>query len=170
MSGLRNKLIRLAKENPELRSDLLPLLKESSNRLWYEDASWRAGKYKAVRDGVLKEVMLFIKTAKKQLAQQKKAYASLHTLYNITTDVREKDKLEKAMNILKGHHTFLSEEKELLETSVGSVSRLLTDLENKGPQYAWVLISDWAGSRAYPMHLKVRKSLEYHQRLVGDTF
>ena len=40
----------------------------STNRLWYEDDNWRASKYKAVRDGVLKETMLFIKTAKKQLA------------------------------------------------------------------------------------------------------
>lgn len=31
MSELRNKIIRLAKENPELRKDLLPLLKSAAS-------------------------------------------------------------------------------------------------------------------------------------------
>ena len=69
---------------------------------------------------------------------------TLCILYNVTTNYKEKGKLEEAMNILKGHRTFLTKEKQLLETSVDSVSRLLTDLERKGPQYVWVLISHWA--------------------------
>ena len=48
MSSLRNKIIRLAHENPKLRKDLLPLLKKEANylgynvnlRAWHEEVDW----------------------------------------------------------------------------------------------------------------------------------
>lgn len=44
--SLRNELIRLAHSNPELRKDLLPLLKESAEKSWWEQDE--GGLYKSV--------------------------------------------------------------------------------------------------------------------------
>ena len=40
MSNLRNKIIRLAHENPSLRKDLLPLLKEGKKATQNKEANW----------------------------------------------------------------------------------------------------------------------------------
>ena len=53
-SNLRNKLIRLAKENPELRKDLLPLIKVSSGGL-------KSSVLIAVQEAAKKEVVSWAK-------------------------------------------------------------------------------------------------------------
>ena len=55
MSNLRNKLIKLAFDNPELRSDILPLLKESARRI-HIDPSILNEAEKAVLDSVRKKL------------------------------------------------------------------------------------------------------------------
>ena len=58
MSNLRNKLIRLAHQNPELRKDLLPLLKESAQMVFQYDI---AGYFNSVEAYLAAEDVLFSK-------------------------------------------------------------------------------------------------------------
>ena len=54
---LRSDLIRLAHANPELRKDLLPLLKLGGrDDRWFKDEDFRRERYYEVRDNVLKDI------------------------------------------------------------------------------------------------------------------
>lgn len=116
MSELRNQIIRLAKENPELRSDLLPLLKKEAAK------PFDLQKYKQF---VFKEITQWLKTNEKQRKQWKEAYASLLTLFNITFDEHQKGRIKEMLSELKGDILrTLNSEKENLQHDLGFVGRL----------------------------------------------
>ena len=115
-NNLRNKIIRLAKENPELRSDLLPLLKKEAAK------PFDLKKYK---DGVWKELNQWIKMNEKQRKQWKEAYTHLLTLYNITFVKEQKERIEVMLRDLKGDILrTLNTEKENLEHDLMFFARL----------------------------------------------
>ena len=134
MSDLRNKIIRLAKENPELRSDLLPLLKKEAAPQF---------SIEAYRKNVLKEAGNFAKMNGKQRQQWKDTYASVLTLYNVTFDEEQKKRIENIMSDLKSNVLpFLNQEarditldmRAIARFSVGDVATtraLVKDLKHK---------------------------------------
>ena len=167
MSNLRNKLIRLAHNNPELREDLLPLLKLGGrDDQWFKDENFRREKYYAVRDAVLKDIKLFLKTNAQEMQLYKKAYESALTLHSVTTNRLIKNHIESAVltDGLKHAYEFgYKRDKEELEASVGSIARMIDAAFALGPQSGFVP-DRYVGDRAYPLHEKVRRSLEYHKR------
>lgn len=169
MSNLRKKIIRLAHANPELRKDLLPLLKSGGrDDKWFNDENFRREKYYAVRDAVFKDIKLFLKTNAKEMVLYKKAYESALALHNATTNRLIKNHIESAVltDGLKHAYEFgFKRDKEQLEESYASISRMIEAAFNLGPQ-AGFAVDRFVGNRAYPLHDKVRRSLEYHKQEV----
>ena len=115
MSNLRNQIIRLAKENPELRSELLPLLKKEAAPQF---------SIEAYRKNVLKEAGNFMKMNSKQRQLWKDAYASVLTLYNVTFDEEQKKRIEAIMSDLKSNALpFLNEEQRNITLDIRAISR-----------------------------------------------
>lgn len=114
--NLRNQIIRLAKENPELRSELLPLLgKEATPQFSIE----------AYKKNVLKEAGNFMKMNSKQRQQWKETYASILTLYNVTFDEEQKKRIEAIMSDLKSNVLpFLNQEQRNITLDIRAISRL----------------------------------------------
>lgn len=84
MSDLRSKLIRLAKENPELRGDLLPLLgKEATSS--FDRAEFKNGMI-AVLQGALKEN----KRLRKQFEKSYNELLALHRGLLHSPDIQKK--------------------------------------------------------------------------------
>ena len=167
MSDLRNKIIRLAHNNPELREDLLPLLKLGGrDDQWFEDENFRREKYYAVRDAVLKDIQLFLKTNAKEMQLYKKAYESALVLHNATTNSTLKNHIADTvlMNGLEHAYEFgYKRDKEELEASVGSIARMIDESFKLGAMAGFVP-DKYVGNRSYPLHEKVRRSLEYHKK------
>ena len=167
MSELRSKLIRLAHNNPELREDLLPLLKLGGrDDQWFKDENFRREKYYAVRDAVLKDIQLFLKTNAQEMQLYKKAYESALTLHSATTNRLIKNHIESAVltDGLKHAYEFgYKRDKEELEASVGSIARMIEEAFKLGAMAGFVP-DKYVGSRAYPLHEKARRSLEYHKK------
>ena len=167
MSELRNKVIRLAHNNPELREDLLPLLKLGArDDQWFKDENFRREKYYAVRDAVLKDIKLFLKTNAQEMQLYKKAYESALTLHSVTTNRLIKNHIESAVltDGLKHAYEFgYKKDKEELEASVGSIARMIEEAFKLGAMAGFVP-DKYVGSRAYPLHEKARRSLEYHKK------
>ena len=115
MSDLRNKVIRLAKENPELRGDLLPLLgKEAAPTLDIE----------SYKKKVLAEAGNFMKMNTNQRKLWKEAYASVLTLYNVTFDEEQKKRIEDIMSDMKSNALpFLNEEHKNIQLDIRAISR-----------------------------------------------
>ena len=118
MSDLRTKLIRLAKENPELRSDLLPLLgKEAASPLDFDLRSFQTS--------LIKELNNFRKMNEKQRKQWKDAYVALLTLYNITFDKDHKNKIEAMLGEMKSELlTKLNADKKALEGDLAFIGKM----------------------------------------------
>ena len=115
MSDLRNKIIRLAKENPELRGDLLPLLgKEAASTLDIE----------SYKKKVLAEAGNFMKMNTNQKKLWKEAYASVLTLYNVTFDEEQKKRIEDIMSDMKSNALpFLNAEHKNISLDIRAISR-----------------------------------------------
>lgn len=135
MSDLRNKIIRLAKENPKLRTDLLPLLGKEAAKTFDP---------KSYKQMVLKEIDRFIKTNAKQREQWKKAHTELHILYNITFDKDQKERIKAMLLELKGDILrTLNSEKENLAKDFVFVGRMyLTDPEDIRQEIAYAMKSE----------------------------
>lgn len=118
MSELRNKLIRLAKENPELRKDLLPLLgKEAASPLRFDLRSFQTS--------LIKELSNFHKMNEKQRKQWKDAYVALLTLFNITFDKDHKSKIEAMLGDMKSELlTKLNADKKALEDDMAFIGKM----------------------------------------------
>lgn len=135
MSDLRNKIIRLAKENPELRSELLPLLrKEAAPTLDIE----------TYKKKVLAEAGNFVRMNGKQKKLWKEAYTAVLTLYNVTFEEEQKKRIETIMSDLKSNALpFLNQELKDISLDIRAISRfpiygdvattraLVKDLKNK---------------------------------------
>ena len=122
MSDLRSKLIRLAKENPELRGDLLPLLgKEATSEFDLE----------AYKKHLLKEAGNFVKMNGKQKELWKEAYTAVLTLYNVTFDKEQKKRIEDIMSDMKSNAlSFLNQEFKDLTSDIRLITLLnIEDVE-----------------------------------------
>ena len=121
MSDLRNKLIRLAKENPELRKDLLPLLSVEASRT--ADPNFDL---KSFQKSIIKELANFHKMNEKQRKQWKEAFQHLLTLYNITFDEDIKNKIKDMLGDMKSSLlTHLNKEKKELEDDLGLIGKMV---------------------------------------------
>ena len=114
MSDLRNKIIRLAKENPELRSELLPLLrKEAAPTLDIE----------TYKKKILDEAGNFMRMNSKQRKLWKEAYTAVLTLYNVTFDEEQKKRIETIMSDLKSNAlTYLNQEQKNITLDIRAIS------------------------------------------------
>lgn len=114
--NLRNKIIRLAKTHPELRPDLLPLLeKEAAPQFSIE----------AYKKKILGEADNFIKMNSKQRKQWKESYASVLTLYNVTFDEGQKERISDILRDLKSNALpFINGELKNIQSDIRSISRL----------------------------------------------
>lgn len=94
------------------------------------------------------------------------------TLHNATTNRLIKDHI--ANTVLNGglKHAYefgFKRDKEELEASVGSISRMIDESFKLGAMSGFVP-DKYVGNRSYPLHDKVRRSLEYHKREVVKNF
>ena len=120
MSDLRNKIIRLAKENPELRKDLLPLLSVEASRT--ADPNFDL---KSFQKSIIKELANFHKMNEKQRKQWKDAYVALLTLFNITFDKDHKSKIEAMLGDMKSELlTKLNADKKALEDDMAFIGKM----------------------------------------------
>lgn len=120
MSDLRNKIIRLAKENPELRKDLLPLLSVEASRT--ADPNFDL---KSFQKSIIKELANFHKMNEKQRKHWKDAYVALLTLFNITFDKDHKSKIEAMLGDMKSELlTKLNADKKALEDDMAFIGKM----------------------------------------------
>lgn len=121
MSNLRNKIIRLAHSNPELREELLPLLSEETSK----SASDPDFDLKTFQKSIIKELANFHKMNVKQRKHWKDTYASLLTLYNITFDKEHKAVIEDMLGDLKSVLlSKLNADKKNLEDDISLIGRM----------------------------------------------
>ena len=86
MSNLRNSLIRLAHENPDLRSDILPLLERTASDKWFDDSNFRAKTYKTLQTKIMRDLHKILKETEKEIQLTKDSLQPLNALYQATSE------------------------------------------------------------------------------------
>ena len=139
---------------------------------WFNDEDFRRRKYYEVRDAVLKDIRLFLKTNAKELVLYQKAYESALTLHNATTNRLIKDHIESTVLIDGLRHAYefgFKKDKEQLEASVSSITQMIEKAFELGPMAGFVP-DKYEGDRSFPLHPKVSRSLNYHRQQVVKNF
>ena len=164
---LRSDLIRLAHANPELRKDLLPLLKLGGrDDRWFKDENFRRERYYEVRDNVLKDISVLKRRNAKVLKLYKRAYESALSLHSETTNHQIKDHLENTVlkdGLRYAYEAGYKKDKELLEQSVASITQMIEAAFNLGAMAGFVP-DKYVGQRNFPLHPEVRESLDFHRK------
>lgn len=113
---LRKKLIHLAHQKPELRSDILPLLgKEATETFDLE----------TYKKQLLKDAGNFLKTNQMQQKMWKDSYVAVVTLYDNTYDKEQKKRIANVLSDLKSNVlTHLNSEKNNIEQDILAIYRL----------------------------------------------
>ena len=137
MSNLRNSLIRLAHENPDLRSDILPLLERTASDKWFDDSNFRAKTYKTLQTKIMRDLHKILKETEKEIQLTKDSLQPLNALYQATSEWRKRD-LESAVASLKSHYALLQGEKEGMREAIVEIPKVISDIESKGPMYGLV--------------------------------
>lgn len=137
MSNLRSSLIRLAHENPDLRSDLLPLLERTASDKWFDDPKFRAKTYKTLQAKIVRDLHEILKGTEKEIQLIKDSLQPLNKLYQATSEWSKRN-LESAIASLKSHYALLQDEKEGMREAIVKIPKIVSDIESKGPMYGLV--------------------------------